>query len=109
MHGGESRGTFSFKPNVIPMIDIVLVLLIIFMLMNLGERKVLELQLPQEEVSTKPSENSSPAWTTGRRSLALAGRRTWYFRCGSAGTVRRSARRSVPRCRRSIRRSRLAS
>lgn len=57
MHGGESRGTLSSEPNVIPMIDILLVLLIIFMLMNLGERRVIELQLPQEAVSAEPSES----------------------------------------------------
>ena len=56
MQGGESRGTFAFEPNVIPMIDILLVLLIIFMLMNLGERRVIELQLPQEAVPAEPSE-----------------------------------------------------
>jgi biopolymer transport protein TolR len=51
MQGGESRGTFAFEPNVIPMIDILLVLLIIFMLMNIGERRVFELQLPLEDAT----------------------------------------------------------
>ena len=47
MHAGDSRSTPSAEPNVIPMIDILLVLLIIFMV-NIQRRNVFELQLPAE-------------------------------------------------------------
>lgn len=47
MHAGDSRSTPSAEPNVIPMIDILLVLLIIFMV-NIPRRSVFELQLPEE-------------------------------------------------------------
>ena len=55
MHVGDSRGTPSAEPNVIPMIDILLVLLIIFMV-SIGKRHAFELQLPQEAVSDEPVE-----------------------------------------------------
>ena len=56
MQAGESRGTLTAEPNVIPMIDILLVLLIIFMLINLRGRQVFELQLPEPAVPSDPSE-----------------------------------------------------
>lgn len=56
MHGGAARGTFSAEPNVIPMIDVLLALLIIFILINIRERRVLELHLPQEVQSDQPAE-----------------------------------------------------
>jgi biopolymer transport protein TolR len=42
------------EPNVVPMIDILLVLLIIFMLANALTRRTVDLQLP-EEVTGQPS------------------------------------------------------
>jgi biopolymer transport protein TolR len=56
MQAGESRGTLTAEPNVIPMIDILLVLLIIFMLINLRGRQVFELQLPEPAMPSDPSE-----------------------------------------------------
>lgn len=43
--GGESGG-LNNEPNVVPMIDIMLVLLIIFMIMQPMMRKAVDLQLP---------------------------------------------------------------
>jgi biopolymer transport protein ExbD len=42
----DSTGGFSAEPNVVPMIDILLVLLIIFMIMQPRMRKAIDLQLP---------------------------------------------------------------
>ena len=55
--GGE-RGQVSSEPNVIPMIDIMLVLLIIFMISQPLARKVMEIQVPpleQAAASKAPS------------------------------------------------------
>lgn len=46
MSTGSSDGGFSSEPNVVPMIDILLVLLIIFMIMQPRMRKAIDLQLP---------------------------------------------------------------
>lgn len=46
MSTGDSSGGFSAEPNVVPMIDILLVLLIIFMIMQPRMRKAIDLQLP---------------------------------------------------------------
>jgi biopolymer transport protein ExbD len=46
MSTGDSTGGFSAEPNVVPMIDILLVLLIIFMIMQPRMRKAIDLQLP---------------------------------------------------------------
>ncbi len=43
---GDSTGGFNAEPNVVPMIDILLVLLIIFMIMQPRVRKAIDLQLP---------------------------------------------------------------
>jgi biopolymer transport protein ExbD len=43
------------EPNVVPMIDVLLVLLIIFMIAQTPARKALELQLPQDAVRASPS------------------------------------------------------
>lgn len=42
----DSSGGFNAEPNVVPMIDILLVLLIIFMIMQPRMRKAIDLQLP---------------------------------------------------------------
>jgi biopolymer transport protein ExbD len=55
--GGE-RGAVTSEPNVIPMIDIMLVLLIIFMISQPLARKVMEIQVPpleQAAASKAPS------------------------------------------------------
>ena len=46
MSVGNERGGLTNEPNVVPMIDILLVLLIIFMLMQPMLRKAIDLQLP---------------------------------------------------------------
>lgn len=54
MSAGGSHGSLNNEPNVVPMIDIMLVLLIIFMIMQPLMRKAVDLQLPdpQPAVST---------------------------------------------------------
>jgi biopolymer transport protein ExbD len=44
----------SAEPNVVPMIDILLVLLIIFMIMQPMMRKAIDLQLPDPQPSVQP-------------------------------------------------------
>ena len=56
--GGDSRGGLSSEPNVIPMIDIMLVLLIIFMISQPLSRQVIEVQVPPLEVAANPNPNS---------------------------------------------------
>lgn len=46
MSTGNTTSGMSHEPNVVPMIDIMLVLLIIFMIMQPLNRKALDLQLP---------------------------------------------------------------
>jgi biopolymer transport protein ExbD len=55
--GGTSK--LTNEPNVVPMIDILLVLLIIFMLVIPMSRKALDLQLP-DPTETQQSENPPP-------------------------------------------------
>lgn len=52
--GNESRG-LSHEPNVIPMIDILLVLLIIFMIIQPMMRKAIDLQLPDPTPQAAPA------------------------------------------------------
>ena len=52
--GIESRG-LSHEPNVIPMIDILLVLLIIFMIIQPMMRKAIDLQLPDPTPQAAPA------------------------------------------------------
>ena len=51
--GAGSKGLTN-EPNVVPMIDILLVLLIIFMLVIPMSRKALDLQLPDPTETTPP-------------------------------------------------------
>lgn len=46
MSTGQNSGGFNAEPNVTPMIDVLLVLLIIFMILVPMSRKALDLQLP---------------------------------------------------------------
>lgn len=52
MSTGGGGSTFSAEPNVTPMIDVLLVLLIIFMLIVPMSRKALDLQLPDPTPQT---------------------------------------------------------
>ena len=47
--GGGGSGSLNSDPNVVPMIDIMLVLLIIFMMMQPLLRKAIDLQLPDPQ------------------------------------------------------------
>jgi len=49
--GGNAPGTVTSEPNVIPMIDIMLVLLIIFMISQPLARQVIEVQVPPPETA----------------------------------------------------------
>ena len=52
---GNEQGGLSHEPNVIPMIDILLVLLIIFMIIQPMMRKAIDLQLPDPTPQAAPS------------------------------------------------------
>ena len=54
MQVGGSGGLTN-EPNVVPMIDILLVLLIIFMIMQPMLRRAIDLQLPDPQPSTAPA------------------------------------------------------
>ncbi|MEO8945488.1 MAG: biopolymer transporter ExbD [Gemmatimonadaceae bacterium] len=58
MSTGGGRGGFTSEPNLTPMIDVLLVLLIIFMVIVPTGRKALEVQLPDPTPSLTPSANS---------------------------------------------------
>src|SRR5688572_6756917 len=53
---GTARGELSNEPNVVPMIDILLVLLIIFMITQPLSRMALDVQVPPQDtpVTSKP-------------------------------------------------------
>ena len=51
---GNETGGLSHEPNVIPMIDILLVLLIIFMIIQPMMRKAIDLQLPDPTPQAGP-------------------------------------------------------
>ena len=48
------QGALNAEPNVVPMIDIMLVLLIIFMVMQPMMRKAIDLQLPDPQPAQAP-------------------------------------------------------
>lgn len=52
---GNEAGGLSHEPNVIPMIDILLVLLIIFMIIQPMMRKAIDLQLPDPTPQAAPA------------------------------------------------------
>ena len=55
MSAGPSGGGLTNEPNVVPMIDVLLVLLIIFMLMQPMMRKAIDLQLPDPQPAVAPA------------------------------------------------------
>ena len=56
---GGSHGGVQSEPNVIPMIDVMLVLLIIFMISQPLARQVLEIQVPPPETAAASSAPST--------------------------------------------------
>ncbi len=50
--GGGERGALTAEPNVVPMIDILLVLLIIFMITQPLSRMALDVQVPPPDTPT---------------------------------------------------------
>jgi biopolymer transport protein TolR len=57
---GNEAGGLSHEPNVIPMIDILLVLLIIFMIIQPMMRKAIDLQLPDPTPQAAPPSVANP-------------------------------------------------
>jgi biopolymer transport protein TolR len=55
MSAGGSSGGLNNEPNVVPMIDVMLVLLIIFMVMQPTVRRAVDLQLPDPNPSIAPA------------------------------------------------------
>lgn len=60
IHVPEGMGGHSSEPNVVPMIDIMLVLLIIFMMQVPLSRKVMETQVPPP-TPDNPQESAQPS------------------------------------------------
>ena len=56
--GGNNSGLTS-EPNVVPMIDIMLVLLIVFMILQPRVRKAIDLQLPDPNPMVQPANTKS--------------------------------------------------
>ncbi len=54
-----SGGGLSSEPNVIPMIDILLVLLIIFMMTITQNRKAMDIQIPKEQEAQQEQQRES--------------------------------------------------
>jgi biopolymer transport protein TolR len=55
--GGDAHGALTAEPNVVPMIDILLVLLIIFMITQPLSRMALDVQVPPPDT---PMTNKTP-------------------------------------------------
>jgi biopolymer transport protein TolR len=59
MSVGGANSSLNNEPNVVPMIDIMLVLLIIFMIMQPLMRKAVDLQLPDPNPQVAPNNQAS--------------------------------------------------
>ena len=59
MSAGQSVGGLQNEPNVVPMIDVLLVLLIIFMIMQPRVRRAVDLQLPDPNPQIAPANTVS--------------------------------------------------
>jgi len=57
--GGSSHGLTS-EPNMTPMIDVLLVLLIIFMMIVPASRKTIDIQLPDPNPQQTPPSDANP-------------------------------------------------
>ena len=57
--GSAAPGEVTSEPNVIPMIDIMLVMLIIFMVSQPLARMALDVQVPPQEQASKSNANSN--------------------------------------------------
>ena len=55
----SSGGGLSSEPNVIPMIDILLVLLIIFMMTITQNRRAIDIQIPEEQEAKQEQQQES--------------------------------------------------
>jgi len=59
MSNGNAEGSLSAEPNVTPMIDVLMVLLIIFMVIVPSQRKAVDVQLPDPNPSVQPANSTS--------------------------------------------------
>jgi biopolymer transport protein TolR len=57
--GSTAPGEVNSEPNVIPMIDIMLVMLIIFMVSQPLARQAIDIQVPPQETATKSTAQSN--------------------------------------------------
>ena len=57
--GSAAPGEVNSEPNVIPMIDIMLVMLIIFMVSQPLARQAIDIQVPPQETATKSNAQSN--------------------------------------------------
>jgi len=57
--GGSTGGALSNEPNVTPMIDVLLVLLIIFMAVLPSMRKAIDIQLPDPNPTVQPANKNN--------------------------------------------------
>ena len=58
MAGMSTSGGMSAEPNVVPMIDILLVLLIIFMVAQPLSRMAIDVQVPPEQTADTPQQSN---------------------------------------------------
>jgi biopolymer transport protein ExbD len=58
MSSGQASGSLSAEPNVTPMIDVLMVLLIIFMVIVPSSRKALDVQVPDPNPQQTNAPNS---------------------------------------------------